>query len=975
MRLHERPVVGFAILLAISVLLAFLCRGLKAGESAGSRYNAWTIRFEYFGIDAAEMEKLITIPLEAKLTGMSGLFEIRSTTEYGASNTSVFFALDTDAKKTYLTLRDIVDTLYASLPTAVQKPRIYSSSTDQKPAMTLAAQSDRMDVNELRRYVDSKLKPKIESLDGVAEVIVAGGSLEEIKIEFDTGKVVIGNVNPNALGSVVRDANVLSPGGKVRQKDGAGNFAFDMRIRKISEMRELPVAVKDGIAKLSFLATVRQGGRSQDEISRINEKEGVTIAVKTSSGGNSMTISKEVRAILASEKNANVAYTVLSDSGETARSMIRQVVIAIVQSFILVILILPFFFRSRKITGLIILCLPLSVFWTLAILNVAGFTIDQNVLSGMSIALGLIVDCALVVSEQAENSIDRPRFLQSLGAVVPSIVSSSATTVLVLVPLYFLESLVPGIRSVVVTIGVMVVASLVLSCVFLPCFIGPESKSFRLVSERVRRKIRRWYARASFFASRFCLDRKRMSLCVYAALALLPVVLFFVTGKDVSLVAENDVMGAYVEYESERSPESIDRELAAFIEAVRKEDGVRYVWSEARKGSMEFEVKYDADKYTRSEIARKVNGHARLAGSGFLYIPDLASSDRGRLSEIEIAVVGDDSGTCRKVAGDIARAGNGYPGVEQVVLNFKDNEREIRFRPDRAKLAKNGLSVASVANTLRWIMFGPVVDKWIEDGTEMDIRVSGSGFAGARLDNVGNIYIPTNTGGVRLNTLGSLERTTGIGKIYRKDGRRAAYLTMHVRAGSTDRAIAVVNDIISGVDIPRGYGVSLPKELERMKAHYATLVVAFAFAVAGIILLLTGLSEKPVEAFAIASIIPVSVSLPLLIRFVSGSALGMGDIVGMVVLSGVSVNNAIYIAESARSRTRDKVRNKVQSILVTSLTSVAGAVPLAILGKAGFSKDLSFFMIWGTLCSVVAAISLFPVLYECVARKGEKQER
>ncbi len=963
--MHERPVVALALLLAVCGVSAFLCRGMELGRGTPSRYATYTVRFDYYGMDSAEMDRLITEPLEGKISGMTGLVELRSVADNGSSVTFCSFEKPIDSRKTYLALRESVDALYALLPKAVQKPRIYASDSGSRPAMTVSAHSGKMGVDALRNFVESAIKNKIEALRGVAEVTVSGGGVEEVRVEFDPGRALVGNVDPSAIGEAVADANGSRSSVDLLGASIVERFSFDSRIGGIGDLKELPIAASGGIAKLSSLASVRRAGRGRDEISRIDDRESVFISVRLCPDGNAARLSREIRSILDSDARGEVEYTVLSDDGELIEGMIRRVLAAIAQSFALIVVLMPFFYRSTRTIALVVLTIPASSLITVASLSAFGFPIDQNVLSGMSIAFGLIVDCSLVIAGIEETRLGRRAFLDGVERVIPSVVSSGLTTVLAFIPLWFMESLVPGIRAVAVTIGLMVLSSVALSCLFLPCFAGRGTKAEDrgIVPETIRRSIRRIGARASFACVERCLSRRGTTGAAYFALALLPFVAFVTMERDLGIDMRDEVLTAYAEFDGDRRPESIDLALAPLARRIRSERGVRYVWTEAKKGSMEIGIKYDGKERSRESLAKSVSEMSSLVLPGYLYVPDLVSETGKKLAGIEVAVLGDESDECRRIAREAAYRVRTCEGFVQCVLNFKDGERILSFVPDKERIAGNSLTVAAVAGTLRWMVFGPVVDKWVRDGVETDIRVSGLGFPDAGIDGVRTLYVPTKSGGVRLGSLGTMHEVASAGKLYRKDGRRAAYFTAHFSCGSDGAALQSLNAALSSIDLPPGYAFSMPRELERMGREYSALMLSFLLSVLGILILLTALSENPLESFLIASIIPVSASLPLAIRFLSGNPLGMGDVVGMIVLGGVSVNNAIYVSESGMSRVRHRIREKIHSILVTSLTSVAGSLPLAIFGEPGFSRDLAHFMIWGTLCSVFACVCLFPAIY------------
>lgn len=973
--LHHRPVLCSSLFLALCVLLAFLVSGLIIGQSTDRRYLVYSIRFEYYGVDAAEMEKTITIPLEEKIAGLEGIIEVLSTCEYGKSYTTIYFSKKINAKNTYLALRDAVDTLYGTLPQAVQKPRIYSSAADQKPIISVAAFSppapNNFEIDELRAYIEKVVKPKIESIDGVSEVIIAGGHLEEIKVEFDSERLASGGINPNALGNAIQDANALSPNGTIKNRFLNTPFVFNTRLAAMGEIGDLPLVISEGVVtQLAYLAGVEKKPRVQDEITTINGRESIVINIKAASGGNSITISRQCKKLIASDdQSSHIDYQTLYDDGEFVFGMIKTLCIAIGQSFLLVIIIIPFFFKTKRTLVLLIVLLPVSIFWSMALLHAAGFSLDQNVLSGISIALGLIVDSALILAELAEKAAEKQAFLDISSRVTRSILSSAITTLLALVPLYFLEYIVPGIRSVAFTIGFMIIASVIISVVFLPCFLYKKTAKSEIVPYWFWKKIQRFCVRSLYRVTAIGMKNERILRVTYLVCVGIPFIVFFASGKNISMEARDAVLPVYIEFDSGKAPDAVEKNSKRIVEFIRKMDAVNFVSAEARKGAMEIEVGFNQDLVSRTFLANAIEELSPYSEDGFLYVPDAASKKKSRILSVEVAVIGDESLRCREIAREAASNIGKMKDAEQVVLNFKDAEEMIEFAPYKDILEKSGTSTSAIATTLRWILFGPVVDKWIQDGREMDIRVSGNNIQDATLERTENIYIPTQTGSVHLTALGEIKKTEGIGKIYRKDARRAAYFTAQMRSRSADKTIADIKNTLGTIPLERGYGFSLSRDLEDLNGQYTALLIAFLGSIVFILLLLSGVTENCLRSLLITSIIPVSAALPLLIKFVTRSPLTMGDIVGMVVLGGIGINNAIYIGESKKSAIRNRVRDKFFSILVTSLTTIVGAVPLAFFAQNEFSRGLAFFMLWGTVSSVIGSVVLFPAMLHSLEKK------
>jgi multidrug efflux pump subunit AcrB len=379
------------------------------------------------------------------------------------------------------------------------------------------------------------------------------------------------------------------------------------------------------------------------------------------------------------------------------------------------------------------------------------------------------------------------------------------------------------------------------------------------------------------------------------------------------------------------------------------------------------EIGFDEKKTSRGDLAAALAALSPRVGTGFLYVPEAGGGKPGALREIEVAAVGDEAGICKEMAKRGAGSMPGIPGYVQAVLNFKEAEELVELIPRRDSLARSGLKVRDMARDLRWTVFGPVIDKRVQGGRETDIRLVGSGTRDSSLSRLANLPVFSPAGALRLETLGSLRERPGTGKIYRQDGRRAAYFTVHLRAPSSSHAARAVRTALAesagtGGTAQKGYGYLLSRDLELLESQYRTLFFAFLGSGGGVFLVLLCLTEKWRKALRIASIIPVSCAVPLLVKFLSGKPLEMGDMAALVVISGLSVNNAIYI-EGARLRALHfRVREKIQSILTTSLTGIAGAAPLAFAGGEGFPQALARGILWGTAGSLAAALLLFPAL-------------
>ena len=952
---YSKRIVVVFIFLIISLFFLYSARDIKLGNVENSKYAVYSIRFEYFGMDAENIERIITVPLEEKISCMSNLLELRSTVEYGKSLTTAYFNKKINSRNTYLEIRDYVDALYNALPSSVQKPRIFSSDVTEKSVINVVI-NGKSDLNTLRTYVTENLKPKIESIDGVSEVIVSGGNTNEILIEYDNEKIINSQINPIDFGSIIQDANVVNPSGKIKGEYHQQSVVFDTKLNDINDVKKLPVRVQDGYTSLEYLADVSISPRENDEIVRVNGEECVSIQVSSSYSGNNISISREVKKILEKSELNKENYQILQDNGLESFNVIKNVIVALIESFIFVIIIIPVFYKSFKIVFLLFLIIPINIIWTIAQLYIFNFSIDQNILSGITIAIGFITDSALIIAEICEKSSSFLEFEKRVKEVFLSIIASSFTTILALIPLYFLDSFVPGIKSIAISIVFMIFNSTAIALVFLPAFIYTKSEYNNKISIKVLRLSNRLCYRFSLWS----IQNGNFLKVIYIILCVCPLVFFFILGKNISLDNQSKVIFSQVEYENDKDMKAIDEEVSRIVFIIKNINGVEFVMTDSRKGSCEIEIGYNDKLIDRYILANKVAELGDYLAEGFLYVPEKGLKDVSKSHEIEIILFGDDSNVCRNYAREIVNQASKSPYVSQAVLNFKDPEEIILIRPDIDLISKSGSSIENIASQLRWTLFGPVVDKWIQNGKEMDIRIVGKDSNNINLTELENTYIILGTGFLRLKNVGIFSKVKDIGKIYRNNNRRCAYCTLSIKANSSENAINISKDIMKGIVFEKGYGYHFSRDLELMNEQYYILFFVFISCVIIIVIFLTAITEDIKKTLLIISIIPASLFIPFLYQVMRYIPLEIGAVVGMILISGISVNNSIYIMESKKEKVYYKVRDKFRSIIVTSFTTIIGAMPLIVKDTGNFAGTLSVFMVLGVLGSLIISVIIYP---------------
>ncbi len=959
---YDSPRRSFFIFTVLSLIFLAAVFRVETGDRKNSNYCVLTVEFEYFGMDPKKLEELITIPLEEKLNSLTSILELSSTVEYSKTLTSIYFSKKENPAKLYLAVRRIADSLYAGLPSDVQKPRVYSSAAADKGSLCVAfTAKENSSINNsiFRNEIETKLKKRLESIKGVSEVVISGGEREEILISFNPEKLALLQLPPQELSQKIQNENFNNYTSFVYSGNQKQAVEFKTKLNSIEQLKDLSLTNAHGTTQLKNIACVNYSPKKENEKAFLNGKECVFLTIKSSSDGNSIKISKETRSILSSFESDNIEYRILYDFGQRQQKLLKNVVFALVQSFLCVVLIIPFFFNSVHKIFLVVLMLPFSCLWTAGLLCILGISINQNTVAGLSIALGLVVDPALVVAELAENSIDKKTFFERLKKEYGALICASLTTILACIPLFFTDSIVPGIKNIAAAVCVMIFVSSVLVLVFLPCFVfNKAEQENKNAFQKFINAFEKKYVRLSYFLSRFSIKNKKIITLCYVFFVVLPFFIILAIPRNLKMDFQKNVLFCSVDFETEKSVDFITEKLSVFTKKVLEGDFIEFVKSEVRNGSAEFEIGF-SEKTKRLKAATFVQKLKGYAGGGFLFVSGAEEKNQKKHTSVQVAFTGEVSEECRKLAKEAAVKLSQKNEVSNVVLNFKNEHEEYIFIPDFVQLAKNGLRVKELAFYLRWILYGPVADKWSENGFEQDIRILG------KIQEIKQTVVPVTTSQVVLTGLGKIEKHKSISKIYRKDGRRCAYITVEIEGLANDKALLSLKNELKKIDFKEGYSYSPDWQVSRLSLNYRILFCAFAFCFMQIFLLLLMLTENLKKSIQIILTISASAFLPVFIKIILGEPLFPGDVCGIIVLCGIAVNNAIYILESKSKRIEFKVRSKLKSILVSSLTTVAGTLPLLIFSADQFSRNISFFMFFGILNSVILSLVFLPgIFYE-----------
>lgn len=960
---YKKQKTAFFIFASFTILFIFTGRKLNFGSTAESRYNIFSIEFEYFGMDAALIEKIITIPLEEKINSTANLSEMRSVTENGKATFTMWFPKSTDIKKTYMTLRNFTENLYRQLPDAVQKPRIYSAKIDSKPVFSFAIFS-KNNSSQLREFAEVELKKSFESIPGVATVIISGGHLNEVNVKIDSESTAEKHLNPQIFAQLVQDANTIYSGSELHEKNNTINVQFDTKLKSLEEIKKIPVKVKEQYVNLGSLAKISFSEKKQSEHVRINGKNAIYIQVIASSDGNSIKLARECRKVLARQNIPQENYKILSDLGKTQEALLKQIAKAFLQSFFCTILIIPLFYADIYSIAFILLSIPFTILWTICQLSAAGLFIDQNCIAGLTISLGLITDPFLVIAEKADYSTSISDFHDKIHHIFPALLVSSITTFLALIPLYNTDHIIQGIKNLTITTALMIFNSLILSIVFFPCFCKAQKKVclFSPVFYGSLQKIYSYIPNQLF--SKLQKYKKNIHT-IYFFLCIIPFFLISFINKNIKFEEETDMLFASIEYPAEYRADIIDSEVQKISEKLEKVNGIKFIKTECHAGNAEIAIGFLPEKIKLSSLAKELKELEYLTNNGNIFISNIFSQNHSKkqnVQSIEISITGDDSKVCKDLAMKNLGIIQQYVKTIQAVLNFKEAPDEIIFSVNQISAAKNKTTTWNIAQNLHWLLSAPVVDKWLKTGSEFDIRISAENLEQANMKELKNIHIQTNSGNIKLEALGKIVQNKSTGKIYHLNGRRCAFFTVKTAEKSMQQSMENIKHALESFSYPQGYSFHISRELKELNEANNKLVLLVTATILMIFIFLTACTEQIKKTLTILSIIPASMILPLTLRVIINGTLHPAEIMGIIISAGTSINNAIYLSDNPARNIRQTMKNHIKSISATSLTTILGTLPLLLSGINGLPKDLAFFILFSTINSMIISLAVFPII-------------
>ena len=977
-----------------------------------------TVMTECSGLAPEEVERLVTYPIETSLNGSNGVRRVRSTSSAGFSVVWVEFDWDTDIYIARQTVSEKLSSIAEQLPDGVGVPTLGPQSSILGEIMIIGLTADStssVTMSRLRTIADRIISPRLLSLRGVSQVSVIGGDVTEVQIQLDPMRMKTLGVTIEEAVEACRGINDNSPGGIIYDYGNEYMVKADVRTADISELRRTVIkADESSIIALEDIADVVEGPQLP-RLGLASERAipAVLVTVTKQPATGTLQLTEEIENTLAQLKHSlpegvHVSTDIFRQSTFISTS-ITNLQMSLAEGALFVIIVLFFFLMNLRTTLISVVALPLSILLTVICLHLLGFTLNTMSLGGIAIAIGSLVDDAIV---DVENVYRRLRLNRQLPAgerqpiikvifeaskeVRMPILNSSLIIIASFTPLFFLTGLegrmlMPlGVSFVIALIGSTIVALTItpVLCYFL---LGSD-KAMRTLDKEpaVTRRMIGAYG-AALTAS---LRRPRTWIATVSVAFVAAMALLFTLGRSFlppfnegSLTINVSTLPGISLEESDRIGRLAEEIIMATPEVttVARKTG-RAELDEHSLGAnvSEIEAPYVLTDRTKAEMVRDLRKRlADIPGTNIEIGQPISHRIDAMLSgteaQIAIKVFGDDLIKLHTLGTTITREIGEIPGVVDVKVEQQVGRPQIDIRPRRDMLMRHGIPMAKFSETVGTLLNGEVVSTVYREGAPYDITLRVSDDWRNHIDRLGDLTIESPVAGtIPLGTVAEIVSTDGPNSISRENVSRRLVISANVDNRDLRTTVNDIKAVIdSEVTLPDGYYVTYGGQFESEEAASRTLLLASLAALLVILLLLYTEFHNLTQSLIILVNMPLAMIGGVFILKLTYNELNIPAIIGFISLLGISTRNGMLLI-SRYNHLRDEgvglaeriIRgssDRLTPIIMTSLTSALALIPLALRGNEPgneIQSPLAMVILGGLLTSTLLNIFLVPILYK-----------
>ena len=1019
----KKPVMTSLVFVGIVILGLFSLSKLPIDLLPNIETNTILVLTSYPGASAADVETNVTRPLESSLNTVSNLKNITSTSRENTSIITLEFEYGEDIEALTNDVRDKLNMVKSYLPEGITEPVIFKFSSDMIPVVMISATADQS-LPALYKILDDNVANPLARINGVGSVSITGAPEREVQVYIDPQKLEAYNLTIEGIAQNIRLDNINTPAGVV----DIGSESYSLRVngefKDASELKRLVVGTSGGkTIFLSDVADVNDDLQERVQETYTNGIQGASIVVQKQSGSNTVEIADEVlKALPEIQKNlpSDVKLNVIMDTSENIKLTISGLTETVVYAFLFVILVVLAFFGRWRATIIIIVTIPISLIAAFIYLGGTGGSLNIISLSALSVAIGMVVDDAIVVLENVTTHIERgsrPRSaaIHGTNEVAVSVIASTLTLLAVFFPL----TMITGMAGVMFQqlgwmVTIIMTVSMATALTLTPMMssqllrLNPKrSKMFDVVYLPIQRVLDKLDVKYAQFVNWAVRHRWTMVIIasVFFLVSLLPAGFI---GTDYIPAQDSGRISATVNLPVGTRMEITKQVAADLVKKWNKKypelDMINYsvgqasssnVWGSLQTTSSNI-ISFNIRMLPLEERERSMFQISDSIRADLNNMPEILKSNvlagggmgMGGQSTLDVEIYGYDFNETDKIAQTLKDKISKIDGLVDVKVSREEYTPEYQIEFDREKLALNGLNVGTASNYLRNRINGLTASLFREDGEEYTIRVVYGPEYRQSVEAIENILIYNSLGqGVRLKDLGKVVERFTPPSIERKNRQRLVTVASTVSGTTMDVAGAAIQAEIDKLEVPADVFFEIGGSYKDQQESFADLGSLLVIIILLVFIVMASQFESLTYPFIIMFSVPFAISGVIIALAATGNTLNMMSFVGLIMLVGIVVKNGIVLVDYInlnRERGMGIIhavvtggKSRLRPVLMTTLTTILGMLPLALSNSQGSEmwKSMAITVIGGLTISTILTLVLVPTIYTLFGGSGVKRTR
>ncbi|MBN2480331.1 MAG: efflux RND transporter permease subunit [Bacteroidales bacterium] len=1021
----KKPITTLMIFLAVVVFGIYSLINLPIDLYPDIEFPAITVVTTYSGANASDIETNISVPIEDALNSVDKLQEITSISRDNISVVFAEFEYETDLDEAANEIRDGLSFIEEILPEGAGKPTIIKLNASMMPILFYAITAEES-YEGIEKLLEEKIINPLNRIEGIGSIGLAGTPIRQVLIDVDPKRMEAYNVTIEQIGSVLQMENMNMPTGNIKM----GMLNYPLRVEgefnSSDEIRDIVIGNQSGQPiYLRDVATVKDSIREMSIDQRINGQRGITMYVMKQSGANTVKIAREINKELQELQNtlpSDISIEVILDSSEFISGSIRNLTETLMFALFFVMMVVFFFLGRWRATLIIVLTIPISLIVAFIYLYITDNTINIISLSSLSIAIGMVVDDAIVVLENISKHIERgssPReaAIYATNEVWLAVIVTTLTVVAVFLPMTMIGGMTGVLfRQLGWIVSITVTTSTIAAITLTPML------SSKLLSLRPKNGYRTRISKYEQIVIPWLneLDSRyekalRWSLHNKLLITVISFIIFFgsillATGLNTSFIPESDdgyitvaaelQSGTRME-ESARIARKIDSiavallpdelELLSSSAGSDESGGIMAIFQSSGSNIINHSISLTSAEdrdVTVWDIAERIRQELQKIPEIIKFNVTTGGGMSMSTTTLDVQIFGYDIEQTTLLADQIAEHLETIPGARDIEISREKSKPELRFDIDREKMAAMGLNTTTVAMALNNRINGLIATQYREGGDEYNVVVKFNESYRNSISDIENIAITNPLGNkIRLSEIGTIREYWSTPNIERQGRQRVVTVSTTPYKVSLGKLAADVQTEINKMDIPPEIIIEVGGAFEDLQESFTDLAMLLMLSLILVYLVMASQFESFRMPFIIMFSIPFAFTGVILALFITNTDLSVIAGLGAIMLVGIAVKNAIVLVDYInlmRDRGYDiddaialAGKSRLRPVLMTAMTTILGMMPLALSTGEGSEiwSPMGISVIGGLVFSTVVTMLIVPVIYRVFARRGERDEK